>query len=252
MTNDNKETFDLSAMFADADEDQGLSLDRLSETYAEAIGEKPVPFASEEKAPDEAAETDERSTADLVEQLSRDAEETDPCEVSPTTILEALLFVGNSANEDLDAEKAASVMRGVQPSEIEDLVAQLNQRYEEENCPYEIVSVGSHYRMTLREAFRPLREKFYGKLREAKLSQPAIDVLSLVAYRQGVTREEVDEIRGKPSGPILNQLVRRQLLRVQYDTENRRLKRYITTDRFLRIFGLATLDDLPQPQSLED
>ncbi len=251
MTNE-EEQFDLSAMFAeDADDDGGLSLDRLSETYAEALGGRASPFQEEEPAV-EKEESEEESTAAAISRLADEAVAEDPCELSPTTILEALLFVGNASNDKLTAEKAASVMRGVKPDEIEDLVAQLNRKYEVEGCPYEIAAVGNTYRMSLRNEFRPLREKFYGKVREAKLSQPAIDVLSLVAYNQGATREEVDEMRSKPSGPILTQLVRRRLLRVQPDPEDKRLKRYTTTERFLQLFGLTTLDDLPQPQSLDD
>ncbi|MBI1248344.1 hypothetical protein GC197_10965 [bacterium] len=248
---DEEEQFDLSAMFADDTDDGGLSLDRLSAAYAEALGSRPAPFQEEEPSePQEPAE--EETTAQVVSRMADEAEADDPCELSPTTILESLLFVGNQANDKLTAEKAASVMRGVKPDEIDDLVHQLNRKYETEGCPYEITAVGNTYRMTLRNEFRPLREKFYGKVREAKLSQPAIDVLSLVAYNQGATREEVDEMRTKPSGPILTQLVRRRLLRVQPDPEDKRLKRYTTTERFLQLFGLTSLDDLPQPQSLDD
>ncbi len=255
MTDDENEQFDLAAMFGQleegADDDGGISLDRLSATYAEALGGAPSPF-QEDAAEDPAEQTSQETTAEAVSRLAEAEEADDPCEISPTTILEALLFVGNASNDELTAEKAAAVMRGVRPDEIDDLVDQLNRQYEAEGCPYHIVAVGRHYRMTLRDEFRPLREKFYGKVREAKLSQPAIDVLSLVAYHQGATREEVDEMRGKPSGPILTQLVRRRLVRVQPDPENKRLKRYLTTERFLHLFGLSSLDDLPQPQTLDD
>lgn len=249
---DEDEQFDLSAMFdEDADDDGGLSLDRLSATYAEALGNRASPF-QEEKPETEVEPAEEESTAEAVSRLADEAEADDQCELSPTTILEAVLFVGNASNDKLTAEKAASVMRGVKADEIDDLVTQLNRKYEAEGCPYEITAVGNTYRMSLRDEFRPLREKFYGKVREAKLSQPAIDVLSLVAYNQGATRDEIDEMRSKPSGPILTQLVRRRLLRVQPDPEDKRIKRYTTTERFLQLFGLTTLDDLPQPQSLDD
>ncbi|WDI45041.1 SMC-Scp complex subunit ScpB [Bremerella sp. P1] len=249
---DDEEQFDLSAMFADDADDGGLSLDRLSETYAEALGNRPVPFQEETPPESDEEAPDDESTAEAISRLADEAEADDPCELSPTTILEAILFVGHASNDKLTAEKAASVMRGVQADEIDDLVSQLNRKYESEGCPYEITAVGGTYRMALRDEFRPLREKFYGKVREAKLSQPAIDVLSLVAYNQGATREEVDDMRNKPSGPILTQLVRRRLLRVQPDPEDKRLKRYTTTERFLQLFGLTSLDDLPQPQSLDD
>ena len=254
---DEDEHNDLAAMFGGdeddaAGDDEGLSLDRLSATYAEALGNRPSPFQDEPPLVEENEPGPEESTAEAISRIAEQSEADDACELSPTTILEALLFVGSSTNEQLTAEKAASVMRGVKPDEIDDLVAQLNRKYGAEGCPYQVTALGSAYRMSLRDEFRPLREKFYGKVREAKLSQPAIDVLSLVAYNQGVTREEVDEMRSKPSGPILNQLVRRRLLRVQPDPENRRVKCYQTTERFLQLFGLSSIDDLPQPQTLDD
>lgn len=227
-------------------EDQGLSLDKLSATFAEALGQ-PAPFQQPVEEP-----RGEESTDEAIARLTEQQEGDDPCEVSPTTILEALLFVGSQSNDLLSAEKAASVMRGVKPDEVDDLVAELNARYESEGCPYEVVVVGSTYRMTLKDAFRRLRDKFYGKVREAKLSQPAIDVLALVAYHQGCTRDEVDTMRGKPSGPILNQLVRRRLLRMHLDPDDKRIRRYSTTPRFLQTFGLTTLDDLPQPQAWDE
>jgi len=245
---DEEEVFDLSAAIDEAD--QGLSLDRLSATYAEALGKPAAPFAEKKEPPQ--SQDPEETTSEAISRLATEDQPEDACELSPLTILESMLFVGTTGGDQISVEKAASVMRGVTPDEIYDLVAQLNERYETEGCPYQIESIGGNLRMTLHQTFKPLREKFYGKVREAKLSQPAIDVLSLVAYHQGTTRELVDEMRGKPSGPILNQLVRRRLIRVQPDPENKRTKRYFTTQRFLQLFGLASLDDLPQPQTLED
>lgn len=237
----------------DESEDAGLSLDMLSATFAEALGAQPAPYEADAVDPDADAEESAgvESTAEAVQRIVDQEPVDDPCELSPRTILEALLFVGNPGNEPLSAEKAASVMRGVAADEIEDLVRQLNGQYEVEGCPYEILPQGDGFRLTLRGEYSPLRDKFYGKVREAKLSQPAIDVLSLVAYHPGLTREEVDQMRGKSSGPLLNQLVRRQLLRIEPDAENRRTKRYFSTERFLQTFGLRSLDDLPQPQILD-
>jgi segregation and condensation protein B len=99
--------------------------------------------------------------------------------------------------------------------------------------------------MALREEFGSLRNNFYGKVKAAKLSQAAVDVLAIVAYKQPMTREQVDQLRGKPSGGLLSQLVRRELLRVERTETKPRLTHFYTTARFLQLFGMDSLEDLP-------
>jgi segregation and condensation protein B len=175
-----------------------------------------------------------------------DEDELPACDISPQSILEAMLFVGHPDNEPLTSQKVASYMRGVRPQEIDELIVELNQTYDEEGCPYHIASVGPGYQLALRDEFGALRDKFYGRIKAARLSQAAIDILAIVAYRQPLTREQVDRLRGKPSGAILTQLVRRELLGVERSTEKPRTPRYHTTDRFLELFGLTSLQDLPK------
>ncbi len=96
-----------------------------------------------------------------------------------------------------------------------------------------------------------MRDKFYGKARQARLSQAAIEVLSLVAYNEPLTADEVNQLRGTPSGPILAQLVRRQLLRIEAPAGRGERRQFLTTTRFLELFGLASLADLPSSPDLE-
>ncbi len=172
-------------------------------------------------------------------------------EVTPLGIIEAMLFVGSADNTSLSAEEAASAMRDVDASEIHDLVSELNRRYASNRSPYHIVSQGAGYRLKLRDEFSRLRDRFYGRVRRARLSQAAIDVLAIVAYNQPVSRETVDQCRGVPSSAILFQLVRRRLLHVEHDDGRPRQRTYRTTPRFLDLLGLGSLDDLPQARDLE-
>ena len=101
--------------------------------------------------------------------------------------------------------------------------------------------------LTVRPAYKNLRERLFGGPREARLSQPALDVLSVVAYRQPVGKAEVDAIRGTDSGATLRQLVRLGLVAVQHRADSAgREVRYGTTPRFLQLFGLDSLDELPR------
>ena len=142
-------------------------------------------------------------------------------------------------------------MRGVSPDEVAGLVEGLNRRYRERGCPYHIISEGAGYRMALRPELGAVRNRFYGRVREARLSQAAIDVLAIVAYRQPITAEEVNQLRGRQCNHVLAQLVHRRLLCVERDTSSPRLARYRTTERFLNVFGLESLNDLPRSDDVE-
>ncbi len=222
-------------------DDHGLSLENLSEAYAQLIDGGADPYQPEEIEEDDSGEED----------LGEESDEASDVEVTPRSILEAMLFVGCSNNEPLSGRVVAGLMRGVSPREIDELVHELNEAYESEACPYQIVSAGAGYTLQLRSEFGRLRDKFYGRVREAKLSQPAIDVLAMVAYRQPITRDAVSELRGQSSGAVLSQLVRRELLRIERTEENPRTPRYFTTDRFLDLFGMASIDELPQSQEFD-
>lgn len=228
-------------------DDSGISLEDIGQAYAALLSQGDTPYDGETPSPQEAIVAAAPVSEESFLEPSEPADD-DSCELSPRSILEAILFVGHPQNEPITAEKVASLMRGVRPEEIDDLVRELNEQYEAEQCPYAIASEGAGYRLTLREEFADLRERFYGKVKEARLSQTAIDTLAVVAYRQPVSHKQVDEFRGKPSGALLNQLVRRQLVRIERPPESPKEVHYRTTNRFLDLFGLASLDDLPRSQ----
>jgi len=174
--------------------------------------------------------------------------EIDPCPISPLTILEALLFVGCPGDEPLRPERAAELMRGVGPEEIPDLAAALNRRYAAAGCPYHVVLEGAGYRLRIRPEFAGLRDRVLGRSRQARLSQAAVETLAIVAYRQPISAEEVNRLRGVPSGSVLSHLVRRRLLRLERPAHSPRKAYYRTTERFLELFGLHSLADLPQSE----
>lgn len=233
--------------FRNPPEDQGLSLNELSRAYAELLDRGDDPYEGEPPADDEDDVAETPGAADTSE---LEAADDGACDVTPRSILEAMLFVGTPDNQPLTSKTIAALMRGVRPAEVDELVRDLNDEYVAEGCPYRITAEGSGYRMTLGDEFHSVREKFYGRVKEARLSQSAVDVLAIVAYNQPMTREEVDQLRGKPSGGILSQMVRRELLCVERDAETRAAS-YRTTERFLNLFGLDSLSDLPRSQELD-
>jgi segregation and condensation protein B len=241
---DAAQPFDLDA-FRQVGHEEGLSLDQLGAALAGMLETGDDPYAA---APSPAGEALNEAALDTPLVSSAD----DACELTPRSILEALLFVGDPQNRPLAGPSVASLMRGVRASEIDACVRSLNADYERRNCPYMIVAEGAGYRLKLRPRFDRLRDQFHGKDRQARLSQAAIEVLAAVAYRGALSRDEVSRLRGKPSGHILTQLVRRQLLQLERDDATPRRVRYAIAPRFFELFGLTSLSELPRSPDLED
>jgi segregation and condensation protein B len=217
-----------------------ISLDQLTNAFAEMLG-----TGDDEQAPGAAVDAPERSATGAEHDASHEDE---ACEVTPRSILEAMLFVGHPNNEPLLADQVAALLRGVKREEVDSLVVELNRDYASEGAAFEIKSEGAGYRLALRDKYRRVRDKFYGRVRQAKLSQPAIEVLAVVVYNQPVTADQVDKFRDAPSRSILSQLVRRGLLRIERPEADPRHPLHFTTDRFLQLFGLESVDDLPRSE----
>ena len=210
-------------------------LEELGQKYAELFGHDPFQPAS---SPLSGVEEDDAQAWD-----DADREE-DPLPVTPAGIVEALLFVGDPDNTPLSSRRVASLMRGVSPREVDEIIVELNARYDAERAAYRIESRDGGYVLRLREELADVARRFAGKTRETRLSPEALEVLALVAYEQPLTRPEIDERRNADSGGPLRQLVRRRLL--QWRREEGKVL-YRTTPRLLQALGLESLDQLPDP-----
>jgi segregation and condensation protein B len=164
----------------------------------------------------------------------------------PERILEALLFVGG---EPLTSQQAREVIRGLTEEHFIQLIAHLNQTYTRQGRPYRIKTRGPGYQLVLLPRFRVVVDRLFGSTREAQLSQGALDVLSLIAYRQPLTRAEVESLRGADCATTLRQLVRLGLISLHRSPDGGDTT-YQTTPRFLHLFGLRSLEDLPRTQEL--
>ncbi len=229
-----------------------LTLDKLTRSFARLMGgDVPESPPADAEVVRQGEEHEAAGRAAILQFPGVGEPEPEAYEITPRRFLEAMLFVGSPDGQLLSAERAASVMRGVEPDEIHGLMAEMNEQYAADRCPYQIESEGTGYRLTLRGEHRRLRDKFHGRLRQARLSQAAIDVLAIVAYHQPLTSEDVSRARNTSSSAVLSQLVRRRLLLIERDGHQPRLARYRTTDRFLELFGLASLEDLPRTEELD-
>jgi len=160
----------------------------------------------------------------------------------PGAILEALFFAGG---QPLTPDRATSIVRGLSAEHVRHLIDDLNRTYRRQNRPYTIQATEQGYVLSLRPRYQSVVERLHGGPREARLSKAAVEVLSLIAFRQPATRAEIDGQRGSDSGALIRQLVRLGLVAVLPGPA------YGTTTRFLDLFGLQSLDDLPQTLDLQ-
>ena len=225
--------------------DGGLSIDRLARAFASMMGVadpygNPTPTDG-----DAGVEVD--PSPNLDEEDFGSGEHDAACRVSPSTILEALLFVGLPGGAPLNAKQVAALMRGVRPQEIDDLAAELARKYRANKCPYEVVSLADGWVMRLREEYASLGRVIESRARLVRLDADALDVLAVVAWHQPVARDRFVELGCDASPSVLRLLVRRGLLELAPGDDG--TPSYRTTRKFLDVFHLTGLEDLPEPNA---
>ncbi len=162
--------------------------------------------------------------------------------------VEAALLV---ASGSLSPRKLIQAATLVDSRDLTAIVERLNAAYDARGTAFRIERVAGGYRLLTRPGLADWLGKIFHRLQEAKLSPPALETLSIVAYRQPVTRADVEVIRGVSCAEMLKYLMERGLVRIA--GEDNSLGRpfiYETTRAFLEKFGLGTLDDLPNARQL--
>lgn len=158
--------------------------------------------------------------------------------------LEAVLFL---AREPLSLRKLAQLANLADATEARALLKNLQARYDARQCAFQLAQVAGGYQLMSRREFVDwVRPRLPGGTHEQRLSPPALETLVLVAYRQPILRAEIEAIRGVACGEILRQLLDRDLVRIVGRSEELgRPLSYGTTKRFLEVFGLSRLEELP-------
>ncbi len=165
-------------------------------------------------------------------------------------LVEALIF---AAPEPVDDERLVQLI-GTAPAEaVSAAVDALNGEYEREDRSFRIVRGAGGYRfVTLPEYSRWVRRLVVGSGR-VRLSRAALETVSLIAYRQPVSRADIEAVRGVDVSGILHMLLERKLVRIVARSQSPgRPLLYGTTPEFLRYFGLNSLDELPRPGELKE
>jgi segregation and condensation protein B len=172
-------------------------------------------------------------------------------------VIEALIF---SSDETLKAQEIIRAIKGidgeevnVSESDIDECVDALNKNYEVENKSFRIVRIAEGYLFST----QPQYAKYLGYLSSEKskrrLSQAALETLSIIAYKQPITKPEVESIRGVNSDYTINTLLEKNLITISGRSETiGRPLLYVTTPEFLMYFGLNKISDLPKPREIEE
>ncbi|MFK7696485.1 SMC-Scp complex subunit ScpB [Paenibacillus sp. HJGM_3] len=159
-------------------------------------------------------------------------------------VVEALLFV--SGDEGLEAKQLADVLE-VQPSVVKELIKDMRADFKRQGRGLQIVELAGTYQLTTLPEHAPFFEKLAYSPTRTSLSQAALETLAIIAYKQPLTRVDIEEIRGVKSDRALHTLVAKELIEEVGRAEAvGRPILYGTTKAFLDYFGLAQIEDLPE------
>ncbi|MBD3274509.1 MAG: SMC-Scp complex subunit ScpB [Candidatus Marinimicrobia bacterium] len=164
-------------------------------------------------------------------------------------IVEALLF---ASEKPLTESRVRSILETDEPLNLEAIVEELNQHYTDTDRAFFIMRVAGGYQLVTHKQFEPYIKKLYVSSSRMRLSQAALETLSIIAYKQPISRPDVDSIRGVNSDGVIRTLLERDLLVItgREDQPGRPLL-YGTSEEFLRYFGLNSLDDLPKLREID-
>ena len=164
-------------------------------------------------------------------------------------IIESLLFV---AEEPLTVDRIKKILAQAETADIRSAAAELAAEYEQRQGAFYLDEVAGGYQIRTRPEYTEWIKKLI-QPKPLRLSKPALETLVIIAYKQPIIRSDVEHIRGVDCGGVLRVLLERKLIRIlgRKEIAGRPLI-YATTKRFLEVFDLKSLRDLPTPKEIEE
>jgi len=159
-------------------------------------------------------------------------------------VIEALLF---ASEKPLFIDQVKNVLDNLDTAAIRKIIEELAAEYETDNRGMRIMEVAGGFRMFTSVGLAPFLKKFYKQRKTERLSKPALETLAIIAYKQPLTRSEIETLRNVNVDGVMKSLEEKTLIRItgRKDAPGRPLV-YGTTRQFLEYFGLKSLDDLPK------
>ena len=176
------------------------------------------------------------------------AEEPDDQQSIDAGILEALLF---STHHPLTGQRLGELLDIKSQKVIRKAVQDLNQQYEDSGRTFRVEQVAGGYQLLSLPEYGDILKRLHQREADAKLSKAALETLAIIAYKQPILRADVEAIRGVACGETIRSLMEKHLVNIAGRAEEPgRPILYGTTKRFLQLFGLNNLKDLPQSEEL--
>lgn len=173
-----------------------------------------------------------------------------PAPVTPPQIIEALLL---ATDTPLPAARIAHILGVGDARDVRRHIAALNERYEAAGASFRVEEIAGGFQILTMPVYNNWLAKLLRVRQESRLSPAAMETLAVVAYKQPVARADIESVRGVACGDVLNRLRELNLVKIVGRAEDvGRPLLYGTTKRFLEVFGLASLDDLPKVEALRD
>jgi segregation and condensation protein B len=183
---------------------------------------------------------------DLPEEFDGDAENSDSLAAVDSRLLEALLF---STHHPLTAGRLAELMDLPATKPVRQAIKDLNAQYEESHRSFRVEQVAGGYQLLTLPEFGEHLQKLHQREIDTKLTKAALETLASIAYKQPILRADIEAIRGVACGETIRSLMEKRLVNIAGRAEEPgRPILYGTTKRFLEVFGLNTLKDLPQSE----
>lgn len=182
--------------------------------------------------------------ADAPIEAAAEAEATEAAAAVDLGVLEALLF---STHHPLTSDRIKELMSLKTSKHVRKAVQSLNTQYEQSGRTFRVEQVAGGYQLLSLPEYGDYLKKLHQKEIDTKLTKAALETLAIIAYKQPILRAEVESIRGVACGETIRSLMEKHLVRIAGRAEEPgRPILYGTTKRFLELFGLNSLKDLPQ------
>ncbi len=199
---------------------------------------------------DEAAKIAEESEDTGQEQSAEPvfAEPEEPIETTVESVIEAVLF---ASDESLSATKLAAIVE-ITTKQVNESVRALNEKYKAGNHSFRVVQIAGGYQMLTLSPYNHWLKSLLRARSESKLSAAALETLAIIAYKQPIIRADIEAIRGVAVGEMVRSLMYKGLVKIagRADVLGRPML-YGTTKKFLEVFGLNSLKDLPKIEELK-
>jgi len=165
-------------------------------------------------------------------------------------IVEALIFASDSP---INESHIKNIIEELSISQIQKIVEELNAEYEEQQNAFQIARIGGGFQFVTRPQFSKYIKKYYKGRSKSRLSRAGLESLSIIAFKQPISRPEIDAIRGVNSDGVVRTLLERNLIYISGRSENLgRPLLYSTSSEFLKYFGINDISELPKPKEIED